>query len=338
MSLNAITWGIASLIAGAWSDRIGRRVFLVAAPVALAVSCVGVAASPAFAGVALWAAIGGAAAGCVTTVVAAEVSARVEDRQRGRALGGALAGQSLALLVGVPGAALLGEALGWRGVQLALAGATLTSALVLFAVTGASSAGTVAAKPRGAARARALTPRVWRLLAITIADRACFALAITFYATFLQATYDLPVRALAVPLAVFALGTILGTLLGGQLADRLPDRLLSCAGAMAGGGLIAMPLFLWTPGLVASVLLGFAFVLVLCVARPCLMAALSAVPDEVRGTVLGLNVTAASVGWLAAAALGGAIIAAWGFAGLAPFAAAGAIAGAALCLTGRRSP
>jgi hypothetical protein len=35
------------------------------------------------------------------------------------------------------------------------------------------------------------------------------------------------------------------------------------------------------------------------------MASLADVPDEVRGTVLGLNVTSASFGWLGAASLGG---------------------------------
>jgi hypothetical protein len=52
------------------------------------------------------------------------------------------------------------------------------------------------------------------------------------------------------------------------------------------------------------------------------MAALANVPDEVRGTVLGLNVTSASFGWLGAAAHGGWMMAGNGFAGFGPLAAA----------------
>ena len=48
--------------------------------------------------------------------------------------------------------------------------------------------------------------------------------------------------------------------------------------------------------------LGFVYVLLNALGRPSYMAALAAVPEEVRGTVLGLNGTSASVGWIGAAA------------------------------------
>ena len=51
-------------------------------------------------------------------------------------------------------------------------------------------------------------------------------------------------------------------------------------------------------------------------------------PEDVRGTVLGLNGTAASVGWVGAAALGAAIISWDGFDGFGPLAAALALLGA----------
>ena len=82
--------------------------------------------------------------------------------------------------------------------------------------------------------------------------------------------------------------------------------------------------------------MGFAYIFVNAIARPSLMAALANVPDEVRGTVLGLNVTSASFGWLGATAhrrLG-----AWwsfGFAGFGPLAAGSALIGAALALARR---
>ena len=69
--------------------------------------------------------------------------------------------------------------------------------------------------------------------------------------------------------------------------------------------------------------------------RPSLMAALADVPSEVRGTVMGLNSTAASAGWLAAAALGGWILSTIGFSGFGPLAGALAILGAVLALLGR---
>jgi len=65
------------------------------------------------------------------------------------------------------------------------------------------------------------------------------------------------------------------------------------------------------------------------------MAALANVPNEIRGTVLGLNITAASFGWLGAASLGGWVMAVSGFPMFGPLAAGIAVAGGVLALTER---
>ncbi|HVG96056.1 MAG TPA: MFS transporter, partial [Chloroflexota bacterium] len=135
MAMTSVAWGAASLAAGAGSDRWGRRPFLVGGPVALALCMVGVAASGSFLGVAAWATLAGGCAGAFTGVLMAEASARTVDRQRGRALGWVMAGQSLTLLVGVPLAAWVGAHLGWRGVNLCVAGLALVAALGLLATT-----------------------------------------------------------------------------------------------------------------------------------------------------------------------------------------------------------
>jgi len=249
-----------------------------------------------------------------------------------------MAGQSLTLLVGVPLAAMVGTFVGWRGVNLCVGGLALLAALGLFATTlrpadGESLATAGAARPSLRA---AISGRVLRLLAMGVAERVCYGLTAVFFATFLQSTYDLSPAEVAVPLAVFALGSILGTILGGQLADRLSNRLLTFAGAMFASAGAALALFGWTGGLAGSVALGFGYVLVNAIARPSLMAALANVPDEVRGAVLGLNVTSASVGWLGAAALGGWMMAQYGFAGFGPLAACVAVLGGALALFERR--
>jgi predicted MFS family arabinose efflux permease len=336
MAVNAVSWGIASLVAGAWSDRIGRRPFLVGGPIALAVSMGGIAAAETYAGVAFWATAAGAAAGSFSAAIVTEVSSRVENRQRGRALGWALSGQSMAVLIGTPMAAFLGAMIGWRGVHLCVGAVTLGAALALLLTTRRPATGAATTRRARTDYRAAMSPRVLRLLLMGVAERSCYALAVTFFATYLQASYALPVASLAIPLAVFASGNILGTLLGGQLADRLPNRMLTFAGAMLAGAAIAVPLFLWPAGVTATVLLGFGFIFCTSVARPCLMAALSNVPDEIRGTVLGLNVTSSSVGWLGAAALGGLVIGEWGFAGFVPMAAGFGLAGAALAFAGRR--
>jgi DHA1 family inner membrane transport protein len=108
MAATSVAWGITSLLAGAGSDRWGRRPFLILGPLGLGLSLVGVAQAGSFAWVAAWATLGGGCAGAYTGVVMAEASARTVDRQRGRALGWVMAGQSLTLVLGVPLAAWIG--------------------------------------------------------------------------------------------------------------------------------------------------------------------------------------------------------------------------------------
>src|SRR5438270_249230 len=42
VAVTSIAWGVASIVAGAWSDRWGRRPFLIGGPLALALASVGV--------------------------------------------------------------------------------------------------------------------------------------------------------------------------------------------------------------------------------------------------------------------------------------------------------
>lgn len=336
MAATSIAWGVASLAAGAWSDRLGRRPFLVVAPIALAASLWGVAQSGSFFDVMLWATLAGAGAGSFTGVVMTEIASRTVDRQRGRALGWAMSGQSMALLVGVPGAAWIGSFVGWRGVSLCVAAIALLSSVGLFATTGARAGGAPRSSGARTSYAAALSPQVLRLLAMGIAERTCYGVTVVFFATFLQATYGLSLAGVAIPLALFAAGNICGTIVGGQLADRSTNRLLVYGIAMLASAGLSLALFGWTAGLALSVGLGFAYVFAIAIARPSLMASLANVPDEVRGTVLGLNVASASVGWLGASALGGWIMSAFGFVGFGVLTAAFAVMGGALGLSRRR--
>ena len=332
VAITSISWGLASMFAGAGSDRWGRRPFLIGGPLALAVASSGVATAETFLGVVAWATLGGGCSGMFTGVIFTEVSGRVSAGQQGRALGWVMSGQSLTLLIGVPVAAWVGSSIGWRGVNLCVAALAAASAIGLIATTAARvDTGTASARRVPSMRA-ALTRPVLQLLGMGIAERVCYGLVAVYYATFLQSTYGLQLNAVALPLAVFAMGNILGTLLGGQLADRMSNRRAIFAAAMLASAVAAIALFGWQDDLAAAVALGFVYVFFNAIARPSLMASLTDVPEHVRGTVMGLNVTCSSIGWLGAAALGGWMIATFGFAGFGPLAATVAVIGGGLAL------
>ena len=335
VAVSSVSWGITSILAGTWSDRWGRRWFLIGGPIALAVATAGVATSASFLAVATWVTVAGACCGTFSGVIFAEVAARVAATQQGRALGWVMSGQSLTLLVGVPLAAWVGSSIGWRGVNLCVAALAVATAISLLAITTGRADDGLAPAARVPSFRTALPRPVLRLLCMGIAERVCYGLVAIYYATFLLTTYNLSLEAVALPLAVFALGNILGTLIGGQLADRLSDRLGIFAVAMLTSGVAALALFGWQTDTRTSVVLGFGYVFCNAIARPSLMASLTDVPDHVRGTVMGLNATCSSIGWLCAGALGGWMIATFGFAGFGPLAAVFAVLGAGLTRAGR---
>jgi DHA1 family inner membrane transport protein len=335
VAMTSIAWGIASMFAGAGSDRFGRRPFLLGGPIVLAIALIGVAQAETFLTVAAWSILAGGSSGTFTGVTFAEVSARVDQSQRGRALGWVMAGQSLTLLVGVPLAAWIGSFIGWRGVNLCVASIAVAALLGLaFTTRGRPSSRRVAGTPAPSLRA-AMSGPVIRLLAMGVCERVCYGLTAVYFATFLQETFALTLAAVAIPLALFAGGNILGTIAGGQIADRIPNRLRTFALSMLGSGIVAIALFGWHPNVATTVALGFLYVFVTAIARPSLMSALTDVPEHIRGTVLGLNVTSASFGWLFAASLGGWMMGSYGFNGFGPLAAAFGAVGAGLAVVRR---
>jgi len=336
LTVNSIAWGGAAFLAGPGSDRYGCRPFLIGGPLGLAVSSIGITFAPNLLLVAVWTTIGGFCCGMFTGPIFTEVSRRVGAHQQGRALGWAMSGQSLTLLVGAPAAAWLGGFIGWRGVFACVGLMGVLSALGFLATASRRAAAPTGTHRRAPSLAAVLSGPVLRLLAMGVTERICYGLVVVYFATFLQTTFKLPVSAIVAPLAIFAMGTILGTMAGGQIADRFRNRRLTFALSMLSSATVGLVLFTWTPNLATTVALGFLYMFCNGIARPSLMASLADVDPHVRGTVMGLSVTSNSMGWLSAAALGGWMVAQFGFSGFGPLALAVAIISVVLASTGRR--
>lgn len=338
VAINSISWGLVSLLAGPASDRLGRRPILLAGLLVLGGSRLMLALAPSYLVAALAQLIGGVGGGAYTTGIFAVVSDHVPSAERGRALGTVINGQSLSFVFGVPLVTFIASWIDWRG-SIGLQGLAMLALILPLWLT----------VPRGNPRERdgqlaaaslrtVLDRRLVALYGATAMERACFVAVAVYLATYLIATYAVSFTLLAVALALVALGNLAGNLLGGPLADRVPDRPVAFAVASAVTAALALPLLLWQPGLAGSIALGFAYTLANAVGRPALIASLSEVPASVRGAVLGLNTTTQSIGWLGAGALGGWLIAQWGFGALGVFCAAAGLLGAGfgVAAAGRR--
>lgn len=321
--MTATAWGISSYLVGRASDKFGRRVFLLASPALLALSMFFASIAPNYWTLVLIIVLAAICCGAFTAAALAEVSLQTHNSHQGRALGYVMSGQSLTLLIGIPMSAWLGSLVGWRGTHVALGVLALFSVATMFyCIQGVAGANANPELNKQKATLRdALTGPIIRLFSGLVAERVCFGLATFYYAAFLRTTYDLPINAVALPLAGFAIGNILGTFTGGQVADRLPYRRISFAVALCLAGCVAIPWFMWTPNLTTTVALGVLYAFFNAVARPSLLASLAEVPPDVRGAVMGLNSSIASIGWLTAALVGGWLYSTIGFGGFGPLTA-----------------
>jgi DHA1 family inner membrane transport protein len=333
----SVSWGVVSVTAGAASDRIGRRPVLVASVLTLGAARLGLALSHGYAAAGMWQLLAGVGGGGFMGTVFATVSDHVPPTQRGRALGWVITGQSLSLVVGVPLVTLLGAFGGWRMAIAVHAGTALIAAAAVWLIV--PSGPTVPAAPgRSRPRLRGLVgTHILALLLANTMERTCFAAMAVYLATFFLTTYGVPMQALALALALVALGNLAGNLLGGWLADRIVAQPLVFAVTSTVTGVLGLPLMQWHPGVTLSVALGFAYSLANAAGRPALMAALSEVPAEVRGAILGLNVTMSSVGWLGAASVGGWLVGRHGFGSLGVLTAGVAATGALLAVIASRA-
>jgi MFS transporter, DHA1 family, inner membrane transport protein len=330
IALTSVSWGATSLVAGAASDRLGRKPVLIVGLLAIGGSTLGVALSGNYPTVAAFQLLAGIGGGAYMGTVFATVSDGVAASQRGRALGWIITGQSLSLVLGVPLVTFIGSLSSWRGALVAQSAATALAAGAVWLVV-PRLAERRAERPASAATIfKALNRRVVALLAAGTMERACFASLAVYMATYLLTSYAISLQELAIGLALVALGNLVGNIVGSQLTDRLPARPLFFAASSATTAILALPLLLWQPRIDFSIGLGFAYALSNALGRPALLAALSEVPGEARGAVLGLNITCASFGWLGAAALGGWLITGFGFGGLGIFSAATGLLGAGL--------
>jgi len=337
--VTATMWGISSYLVGFASDRYGRRVFLLVSPGLLAVAMLSASYAPNYwtlVGIIIFAAM---CCGAFTSSALAEVSLRTADSHQGRALGYVMSGQSLTLLIGIPLSAWIGAKVGWRGTHVALAAlAVFSFCIMLYGlhVPESSKKGSAEPSRSNPSLREALTRPVTRLFLALIFERVCFGLATFYYASYLRTAYNLPINAVALPLAGFAVGNIIGTFVGGQVADRLPYRRVSFAVALCIAGLIALPWFLWQHSFLVTVCLGVLFAFFDALARPSLLAALAEVPKEVRGTIMGLNSSIASIGWLSAALVGGWLYSGIGFGSFGPVVMVMCFAAAAVVLPDSR--
>jgi MFS transporter, DHA1 family, inner membrane transport protein len=304
-SATALPQAFGSPILGPLSDRFGRREVLAASLAGLGLAtCAGALASS-YVALLLIRVVCGILASAGPTSSLAAVGDHIPADRRASAYGWVNAGFGFAALVGVPLIGLIGGAFGWRWSFLALGGATLLLAGVIWLRLPRRAGSSHSPAQMLRAYRRVLSsPGLGALLSANLFERQVYASFGLFLPAYLMQSYGIDLVGVAPLLGVTAIGALLGNVLGGRLADRASRPLIFALG-QAGSAVFALGFFVLAPGLALSVGLATLFFLITSTSRPAIITLASTVSAEHRGTAIGIFSFTNQLGWAIGPALTG---------------------------------
>lgn len=267
--------------------------------------------------------IAGLAAGVIipgSYALAAEITPAT---MRARAAGRVIFGWSVALVAGVPLAALLADAMGWRGTFAFVAGL----ALLMVAAAGLLPFAESEAHRRSAYGGALAAKGVPLLLSATFAYMIGFYQTYAFIGDHVRSLHGTGAWLGGAIACAYGAGFGVAVVLDGWIDRTGPRRLLAFALFLVGLNYIALPFA--TASLLATVLYPFAWGVANHLCMTVLVSLMSATPPEVRGTAMGLFSAVTYLAQGLGSAVYGGIYAAHGFMAVSLAAAATLFAAAA---------
>ena len=304
--------GIAvALIAGPYSDRIGRKPFLVVGPLLMGVATIASAVAPTFALIVA----ARIASGVGASVLFPNINATVADiypfRERGKAVATVIGLNTMASVVGVPIAGIVAEATSWR-VSVGLVGVLAIIAAAVLYLRMPNAQGTNRES------------RVRALYALILQDRSAVAAIVssmlgalfwftwaTYLVVYFQRTFALSEGLASTVALTQGLGVLVGSQIGGRLGDRIGHRRIVAGAIVITGFLLLqtnlpLPLFATAAlNLLLSAVIGARFA-----TNNVLMT--EQVP-EARGTMLALSASVQSLAIVLGASVCGLLVDGPGF-------------------------
>jgi predicted MFS family arabinose efflux permease len=324
--------GIAvSLITGPFSDRFGRKRFLIVGSACLGVFTLLAAFATSFALLILLRTFAGIGAALIFPNVSAMIGDNFTYRDRGSAMSTVIAFNTMASVVGVPAAGIVAEATSWR-ISLAIVGGLCLLATVLLYFL---------LRP---AQVRVSESRFFELYRSIFRRRSAVAAIVssflgslfwfawsTYIVVYFESVYGLS-RGVA---STFALTLGLGVLVGSQVGGRLGDR-VGHKPVVAGAILISAALLLLLTNASLPLVAGAGLNLLLSAVIGARFATNQTLMTEqmpdARGTLLALASSTIGLAIVLAASLGGILIDLYGFQAVGAFCAVMALASASVVI------
>lgn len=324
--------GIAvAVLAGPYSDRIGRKPFLVFGPLIMGAATLAAALAPSFALIVAARIASGVGAAVIFPNVNATIGDTFPYRERGSVLSTTISMNTLASIVGVPIAGIVAELLSWR-LSLAIVGLlAITAGLVLLVKLDRAPG------RNDGTKVRVLYGRIFRDRSAVAAIASSFLGAlfwftwVTYLVVFFQQTFGLSEGLASTVALTLGLGVLVGSQLGGRLGDRIGHRRIVAGSVVAAGALLLVQTNVPLP-LLATAVLNFLLSTVIGARFATNQALLSEQVPAARGTMLALSSSVASLAVVVGATIGGLLVDGPGFAPLGLFCFASALLSAVIVL------
>jgi len=305
--------GIAvAVLAGPYSDRIGRKPFLVFGPAIMGISTLAAALAPTFGLIILARICSGVGAAVIFPNANATIADTFPFRERGRAIAAVIGMNTMASVAGVPIAGIVSEATSWRISVAIVGGLSLLAALVVLLRL------PYAQPMNREARIRAL-------YALIIRDRSAIAIIAssflgalywftwaTYLVVFFQRTFALSEGAASTVALTQGLGVIIGSQIGGRLGDRFGHRRIVAGAIVISASLLFLQTNLPLP-LAVTALLNLLLSAVIGARFATNNALMTEQVPEARGTMLAISGSVASLAIVVGATVGGLVVDGPGF-------------------------
>jgi predicted MFS family arabinose efflux permease len=329
---------LVAVVTGPYSDRFGRKRFLVAGSLIMGVSTLLSAFATSFPVLVATRMIAGIGSSVIWPNVTATVGDNVPYRERGTAMSTVIGLNTMASVIGIPLAGIIAEGTSWR-VSVAIVGVLSIAAagLMFWKLRPAQT-------PLNDARVRELYHSIVTNRSALGAIGSSLLGALywftwaTYIVVFFEQSFGLS-QGLASSFALTqGLGVLVGSQLGGRLGARIGHKPVVAGSILVSGALLLVQTNL-TPPLVATALLNLVLSAVIGARFASNTTLLTEQVPEARGTLLALSASVTSASIVVGAVLGGILIDALGFWSLGAFCfAAAALAAMVVWLFVREEP
>jgi predicted MFS family arabinose efflux permease len=309
---------LVAVLTGPYSDRFGRKRFLVAGSLIMGVFTLLSAFATSFAVLVAMRIIAGIGGSVIFPNVTATVGDNFPYRDRGSAMGTVIGLNTMAGVIGVPLAGILAEATSWR-VSVGLVG-VLSIAAALLLLWKLRPAQTPLSESRIRDMYRSIVTNRSALGAIgsSFLGALYWFTWATYIVVFFERTFGLSQGVASILALTQGLGVLFGSQLGGRLGGRIGHKPIVAGSVVVSGVLLLLQTNLTLP-LAATAVLNLLLSAVIGARFASNTTLLTEQVPEARGTLLAVSASVTSASIVAGAAIGGLLIDGPGFWALGAF-------------------